>query len=177
MSLDWLNQRVATPSDLDLLFAGFQHLSATSRYRRFFTGIDELNAPLIEQLSDLSDHHQVAVIGFDVTRESEVGSREGFAVGVARYVRSSADEQVAEVSIAVIDEYHRRGVGRQLLRSLISVAEGNGVRSLIAYILADNPAALGLFESLGFLTVELHEAAVVALQLSLRQSARTSDEV
>ncbi len=53
----------------------------------------------------------------------------------------------AEVSIAVIDSWHRRGVGRRLLRELRASALRSGITAFEGTLLADNAAVRALLES------------------------------
>jgi L-amino acid N-acyltransferase YncA len=54
----------------------------------------------------------------------------------------------AEVIITVRDDYQKKGIGRELLLRLISLARAQGVTGLTAQVLADNVAMLRLLRSL-----------------------------
>ena len=69
----------------------------------------------------------------------------GQALGVARYVRLSDDPQAAEVAVAVIDDWQRRGLAPALLTELSRRAQHAGLRRFVALIRADNHDALALF--------------------------------
>ncbi len=64
---------------------------------------------------------------------------------------------VAEVSIYVAAKFHRRGVGRLLLTSLIAESERCGLWTLQAGIFPENQASIALHESLGFRLVGVRE--------------------
>jgi [ribosomal protein S18]-alanine N-acetyltransferase len=55
-------------------------------------------------------------------------------------------------TIAVAPEQQRRGVGRELLKSLAETLRPRGVRSLLLEVRASNEAALRLYQQAGFLT-------------------------
>ena len=75
---------------------------------------------------------------------------EGTAIiAEARCVLDSADGN-AEFAIAVADEFQRRGLGKRLLKSLVTHASRRSIRRLFGEILADNHAMLGLARRLGF---------------------------
>ncbi|MFD3446897.1 tRNA (adenosine(37)-N6)-threonylcarbamoyltransferase complex transferase subunit TsaD [Microbacteriaceae bacterium 4G12] len=59
---------------------------------------------------------------------------------------SEADIQ----TIAVIEEARGTGLGRALMRELVAEAERRGATELFLEVRADNPAAQGLYRSLGF---------------------------
>ncbi len=56
----------------------------------------------------------------------------------------------AELSVYVAPAYHRRGIGRDLLRRAISRSPDLGVRTLLGFIFGHNEPSLRLFESFGF---------------------------
>jgi GNAT superfamily N-acetyltransferase len=71
-------------------------------------------------------------------------------VGVARYVRTADDAATADLAVAVVDAWHRRGVGRRLMTELIRQARGDGVARVMGTTLVDNHPSHGLLRSLGF---------------------------
>jgi RimJ/RimL family protein N-acetyltransferase len=59
-------------------------------------------------------------------------------VGVGRWVRGSSDPHVAELAVAVVDEYQRRGLGLALVKRLAHLAEQRNVQWFAATVLAEN---------------------------------------
>ncbi len=59
----------------------------------------------------------------------------------------------AEASVYIDHEYHRRGLGRTILQSLIERARSANFHSLIGGASADQSASIALQESLGFTRV------------------------
>ena len=55
-----------------------------------------------------------------------------------------------ENSVYLADEYHRRGIGRQLMLELIRLAKANGMHVMMAGIEAGNTASIALHRELGF---------------------------
>lgn len=74
-------------------------------------------------------------------------AREG--LGVARYIRSADDAELAEVAVTVADDWQGRGLGRALLDRLTHRARREGVRRFSALVQGDNRASLGLLEGVG----------------------------
>ena len=92
----------------------------------------------------------MAIVAEDTSRMSDVDKRSmGLGVGVARYITSSTDATRADLAVAVIDEYHGRGIGRLLLDALIDHAVANGVTTWTATVLSVNTKMLRLLASLG----------------------------
>jgi L-amino acid N-acyltransferase YncA len=66
------------------------------------------------------------------------------AVGEARYVRSRDSRHLAELAVTVIDEWHRRGLGRALIDRLAERASTEGIGAFTALIADHNAGALAL---------------------------------
>ena len=90
----------------------------------------------------------------------------GDLLGVARYVRSADDPEVAELAVTVIDDWQGRGLGRGLLTALTRRARREGVRRFSAMVLSENQEALGLIDSLGDAR-RRHAAGTVELVVEL----------
>jgi nucleotide-binding universal stress UspA family protein/RimJ/RimL family protein N-acetyltransferase len=133
--------RPIAPEDKPLLAALFERLSEESRYRRFFTTKNELSAAELDYLVDIDHSDHEAIIAIDRST--------GEALGVARYIRPEEDAEVAEVAVAVADDWQGRGLGRALLDRVSYRARREGVRRFSALVQSDNPASLGLLAGVG----------------------------
>lgn len=69
-------------------------------------------------------------------------------VGLGRLLRSNHD--MGTFKLLVLDEWHNIGIGRELLNSLISIAEAEGLHAVKAQVLAQNKQMLHLLQSLNF---------------------------
>jgi nucleotide-binding universal stress UspA family protein/GNAT superfamily N-acetyltransferase len=125
--------------DRDALRAGFEQLSAESRYRRFFGPMHELSARDLDYLTDVDHHDHEALVAADIET--------GDGVGVARFVRTG--DAVAEPAMVVLDAWQGRGVGLALLEALAARAIAEGVTRFEAPVLATNTDAIRLLERLG----------------------------
>jgi GNAT superfamily N-acetyltransferase len=142
--------RLGTSDDRDELAAGFARLSPESKIARFFTGMPRLSRLIMDRLLDVDESHHVAVVAEDMSRVSDVDEHaKGLGVGVARYITSSTDASRAEMAVAVIDEYHGRGIGHLLLDALADHAVRNGITTGTASVLSDNTKMLRLLTSMG----------------------------
>jgi RimJ/RimL family protein N-acetyltransferase len=126
--------RPIRPSDKSLLIDGLQRLSPESRYRRFFSPVPKLGASQLRYLTEVDHHAHEALVALD--------PRTGAGVGVAGFIRSSADPAVAEIAIAVVDDWQGRGLGTELLHELAARAREEGVRRVSAFVLERNPPML-----------------------------------
>jgi GNAT superfamily N-acetyltransferase len=132
-----LEIRQVRPDDKRLIAEGIERLSPESRYRRFFRPLDHLSAGDLAYLTEIdhTDHEALAAID----------PQSGDLVGVARYVRG-AEPHLAEVSVAVGDPWHRRGVATALLERLVERARAAGITHFVALVMDDNVEAISLFE-------------------------------
>ncbi|GLY49622.1 GNAT family N-acetyltransferase [Lentzea sp. NBRC 102530] len=121
--------RDTAPEAVDAVFAG---LSARSRYLRFHSPTPRLTASARRVLVDVDGERHAAVC-------ARVG---GDPIGIARVIRTG--ECGAEIAVAVVDLWQRRGVGRRLLEELTTVAARMGVAELHGDVLPDNHAMLAL---------------------------------
>lgn len=136
-----MDLRPITPEDESLLLAIFQRLSKKSRYRRFSSNYGELSPTVLAYFTEVDHSDREAIIAL------KPGS--GDALGVARYVRLSDDPEAAEVAVAVIDEWQRRGLAPALLTELSRRAQHAGIRRFVALVRADNRDAMALFRRVG----------------------------
>jgi nucleotide-binding universal stress UspA family protein/RimJ/RimL family protein N-acetyltransferase len=150
--------RPIAPEDKPLLAAIFERLSEQSRYRRFFTSKAELSAAELDYFVDVDHSDHEAIIAIDPSG--------GEALGVARYIRSTDDREVAEVAVTVADDWQRRGLGRALLDRLTYRARREGVRRFSALVQSENSASLGLLEGVGN-TQRRSDTGVVELVIEL----------
>jgi RimJ/RimL family protein N-acetyltransferase len=137
--------RTGTPSE--------PRLSPESRYRRFFVAIAELSDQDLDYLTEVDHRDHEALAAIDEAT--------GAIVGVARFVRTSADE--AEPAIVVADDWQRRGVATRLLDALVERAREESIARFRAPVLAQNPAAVRVLSRLGP-TAGAFSAAVAVAQ-------------
>lgn len=133
--------RAVTPEDRALIAAGFERLSETSRYRRFFSPMPGLDAATLRYLTEIDHHDHEAVIALEADG--------GLALGVARFVRLEPGGDTAEAAVVVTDDWQGRGVGGALLRRLATRARQEGVRNFTALVKAENPVAVEALKGIG----------------------------
>ena len=110
-------------------------------------------------LTEVDHHDHEALVAIDPAT--------GHGVGVARYVRSRVDPNVAELAVAVADDWQGLGVGRRLTEALVDRAREEQVERFTALMLADNDRMLHLIRELGVVH-DLHSAdGIVELTVDL----------
>nr|MBA2298415.1 GNAT family N-acetyltransferase [Actinomycetota bacterium] len=123
------------------MLAFFSGLSQRSLYLRFH-GFPELSERLVESLVAPDWEERGVLLGALVDEDGER------VVAVANYVRLR-DPKLAEAAFAVADEHQGRGIGTRLLEQLAARAGGVGIERLVAEVLPDNRAMLGVFAGAG----------------------------
>jgi acetyltransferase len=103
------------------------------------------------------------------------GRQEGAAiVAEARYARAQEDDN-AEFAIAVADDFQHKGLGKLLVKRLLTTAWRRGVRRLFGQIKSDNRPMLALATQIGFrLRGDLEDESVVIASMvpSLKRASR-----
>ena len=126
--------------DRALLADGFARLSANSRRLRFHGTKESLSPVELDYLTNVDHRDREALVA--------AGRVDGRGIGVARYTRDPNDPQTAEVAVTVIDEWHRRGVGKALITRLITRATDEGIGRFTALVTNENVGSIKLLRSL-----------------------------
>lgn len=160
------------PDDAPRIRQGMGELSATSRYHRFFSAINELTSDQLHYLSHPDQRSHVAFAALDPETPDLRG------LGLGRFVGTDDRPDAAEFAVAVIDACHRLGIGTALVAILCAAAIDRGVRSLDSLILPDNHAVLQWFRGLGAQVEtreDFHLARIDPQQLLLTGPAKLRD--
>jgi len=110
--------RPITPDDRALLKEGLRQMSEESRFARFGSGIASLRDAELRYLTDVD---QIRHVAWGAVIDEE-------PAGVGRYILGDGPD--AEIAIAVVDRFQRRGLGRILFDALVASARASGVIGL-----------------------------------------------
>ena len=128
--------------DAALERAFIEGLSAQAINYRFL-GYVRVTDDLVKRLTDVDLTRDMALVALHV--KDDVVSE----IGVARFYVAK-DQQTCECAVAVSDAWQHRGVDTLLMRHLIDVARGRGVKRMISTDRADDKDMRDLAASLGF---------------------------
>ena len=137
--------RSIVPEDEPLLHEAVAAMSERTVYFRFFSPIKRMSDAMAHRLAVVDYQDRFAIVA-----TSHKAAAKGRIVGVARYDRAPRTE-VAEVAVAVIDEFQRRGLGSVLLAELARVARAHGIRTFQLIVLPENREMLGLLRKMGWI--------------------------
>jgi GNAT superfamily N-acetyltransferase len=125
--------RTMAEAAVDAVFAG---LSPHSRYLRFHSPIPRLPTSVRARLVDIDGTRHAAVVA-EVRDVGPIGIAQVFGPG----------HGTADVAVAVVDAWQRRGIGRRLLTAVAALAEEIGYTELRGTVLPENMAMQRLARS------------------------------
>ena len=140
--------------DAERVRGGIAELTAESRYRRFFSFAHRVPEAVIARLTDADPdcHIGWGAILFDHPDTP--------AIAAAHIIRPVCGAASGELSIAVLDAWHGRGLARLLLAALLADNRGAGVRTIDILALGSNSDALALFRHVGAETAGFEDGTV-----------------
>ncbi len=150
--------RVLRPDDRDALATAFARLSEESRRRRFLGPKPVLSERELTFLTDIDHVAHEALVAVD--------EADGSIVAVARYNAWKGREGVADLAVAVLDEWQGRRLGTRLALQAIQRARVNGFGLITGTTFWDNRPARKMLRTLGFRTVG-YDGALLDVELSL----------
>lgn len=135
--------RLLTPEDRHALRAGFEALSAESRYARFLAPKTTLSDNELDYLCNIDQENH-----FSLGAVIEDGDGRGGTVGagIARFIRLPDRHASAEAAVAVTDTMQGRGLGKLLFMRLCAAAEERGIERFTCEVLGSNNSMAGLIE-------------------------------
>jgi len=139
-------------------------LSQESLYFKLFRHA-RLDEEFLHRLATVDPTKQAAVVALT----GDEGDEE--VVGVGRYYVND-DHRTAEIMLTVRDDCHNRGIARELIAYLTSLAKKQGLSGFTARVLVDNHAMLHLFRSFEEKTFVINreiDAGVFYLDLGFRK--------
>ena len=146
--LSW-TLRPIRPEDAEALQAFVRDLSERSRYMRFVSMMRELTPRMLARYTQVDYHRELALVAtVMLPNPAHRGHPHEVIIGLAHYLRN-ADGRGAEYALVVGDDWQRRGLGRDLMTSLIAAAREQGLEYIDGVVLSDNRPMLALMESLG----------------------------
>ncbi len=134
--------RPAKPSDERILQEFLYHLSAKSAYQRFFKTMKASPHGLAQDMVALDYHEKMCIIGVLGSPGNER------IIATANWILNF-NNNIAEASFAVADDYQRRGIGTHLLRLLIRLAKEQRIQGFEGSVIGENIAMMKLFKKSG----------------------------
>ncbi len=125
-------------------------LSEHTRYMRFISFMRELSPRTLARYTQIDYHRELALVATVWEPDPEhPGELREAIIGVARYLLY-ADGDSAEYALVIADAWQRRGLGMQLMTSLVNAAREQGLKVIEGLVLGNNAPMLALMSKLGF---------------------------
>ncbi len=157
--------RQARPEDTGDLIRFFRELSAESQYQRFLS-VSMPGPELITRLATAANPQ--SGLALVVVR---VNAGETRIVATGSY--AAKDAITAEVSLAVADAFHGKGLGTLLLERLAMIAVRNGFTRFWALTTAENVPMLDVFRASGFELREQTDGSDIKIDLDVVPTERS----
>ena len=155
-----LRIRPIRPEDATLEIDFVERMSERSRYMRFFSAARGLTPQMLARFTQVDYDRELALIALPEPGAERI-------LGVARY-NTNPDGDSCEFAIAIADDWSGRGLGRILMKALMSAARDAGYRSMTGSVLRENDGMLRLASRLDFeLRPDPEDPAVVKLARAL----------
>ncbi|MFC9931938.1 GNAT family N-acetyltransferase [Streptomyces sp. NPDC127190] len=148
--------RPVTPADHDQVQGLYEAMSPENLRLRFFS-MSPRSAALAADRACAPAHPGHRAL---------LAETHGRVIGLAAYDTAGGKDE-AEISIAVCDGLHHRGVGTLLVEHLVSAARADGITTFTADALSENREILRLFADLGLRTARHFEGPEVRCTIRL----------
>ena len=152
--------RPIRPEDEPELVRFHETLSERTVYQRYLQMLNLSQRVAHERLQRICfvDYSRQMAL---VTERFNPATGQNEIIGVGRLQGIGGDE--AEYAIVISDEFQKQGLGTELLRRLLDIGKREGVKAVVADILAENTGMQKISEKLGFkLQRELGDPVVMA---------------
>lgn len=143
------------PDDKKLIEQGFSELSERSKYLRFFAVRSKLTLKQLVFFTEVDGKDHVA---WGIVNESGPTLQ---PVGIGRLVRVKEEPETAEIAIAIVDAYQKKGMGRILFCILNLVANEMGIKNLRYHVLDDNQFVLNSLKRFGNISSERNGEIII----------------
>lgn len=139
-----ISVRPIRPEDAEIERVFVKDLSAESRYFRFMYSLNQLTPQMLVRFTQIDYDCEMGLVAVvnDATDKAEM-------LGVARYI-SNPDRHSCEFALTVGDDWRDHGIGRELMKRLMSIARDRNIDVMEGEVLENNTRMLSLCEHLGF---------------------------
>ncbi|QTA83036.1 Putative acetyl-CoA synthetase [Desulfonema limicola] len=135
--------RPIRPEDAFLFTELFNSLSQQSIYFRFFSPIRQMSSEMLARFTQIDYDRQIALVAI---HEDESGEH---MLGAARIILER-DPQKAEFAVMINENYQGQGIGAELLRQCLNIANERGIKKVWGIVLPENRQMLKLGKKLNF---------------------------
>jgi acyl-CoA hydrolase/GNAT superfamily N-acetyltransferase len=136
--------RPVKPTDDSLLKDLFYRLSDDSVYKRYFSAIKIMPHERLQETTNVDYDTRMTMLGLAV---NEAGVEEAVVLG--QYVLEESTNR-AELAVMVRDDWHGKGLGTLIVRTMVDIAKEQGVAGITAVVWPQNRTMLNILYKLGY---------------------------
>ena len=138
-----LRFRPAKAADVRAIQEFFYGMNDRDIHYRFLRSMKAFPRQEMAAMANIDYQNRMTIL----VLKGEVGFERVVAIG--RYMAVEKGS-MAEVDVAVAEDYRRKGLGRVLVSYVFGIAEKQGFEGVLAYVSHDNPNSLKLLKTMGF---------------------------
>ena len=159
--------RPIRPEDEPLMVKFHQTLSEQSIYYRYFTALKLTQRIAHERLTRIcfNDYDREIALVVD-HKKKEAGEHEILGVGRLSKVHGANE---AEFALLVSDQWHKMGIGTELLKLLVEIGRNEKLDRITGSVLFENRAMVHVCKKVGFTVNRDHEAGEWQAMIDLRK--------
>jgi GNAT superfamily N-acetyltransferase len=157
-----LRLRLLRPDDRARLKELFARCSPQSIRFRFLHQVRALTEADLDHLTAVDGARHIALAVLHPADEH--------IIAVGRYQAPPDNPATAEVSFLVEDAWQKRGIGTQLLNTLVELARAHGITRFSADVLSDNLLMLSVFRKAGYALSSCTSYGVTHLEFPITES-------
>lgn len=135
--------RPIRPEDAKIAQEFVNNLSTQAKHFRFMEQLHELTPNMIGRLTQIDYDREMVLIA---TLEQNSIEK---TVGIVHYV-INPDLKTCEFGLVIADMWQKKGIGAQLMNSLMQIAKAKDIDAMMGVVYAENLAMLELAKYLGF---------------------------
>ncbi|MBF0457792.1 MAG: GNAT family N-acetyltransferase [Nitrospirae bacterium] len=149
-------------TDEPMLKDFFYSLSDDSLYKRFISVRRDMPHERLQEFISIDYVNKMVLLA--VVKE---GERE-LAAGIGQYTILK-DANAADAAFVVRDQYHGKGIGRELLNYLTLIAKKRGLFGFTAEVISSNGSMLALFDKMDADISKTYEEGLTALKIMFKR--------
>lgn len=135
--------RPARGSDVRAIQEFFYGMNDRDIHFRFLRSMKAFPRQEMAAMANIDYHNRMTIL----VLKGEIGFERVIAIGRYRAVEKG---ELAELDVAVSEEYRRRGIGKSLMDYVIQIAKDKNFKGVVAYVAHDNPKTLRLIKRMGY---------------------------
>ena len=154
--------RPVKPCDERMLQEFLYHLSERSVYQRFFNNMKSFPHGLAQEMVSVDYNEKMGIVGL-------IGMPGNEHIIATGQWRQDPKKKVAEVALAVADNYQRRGIGTYLMKLLVHAAQEQGFCEFKATVLQGNVAMMKVFKTTDCVIHTHYDSGIYLLSFNFKE--------